>query len=167
MQVLVQLSRSKQGPKPMTKPPHPARFVLPILMILAFGISAMTQSNKGAIVGTVKDPNDALVANTKITVTNVKTGEVRGAESGDEGTYTVTNLEPGMYKAFSSFGSAYINAFPLPNLPGAGRNYSTNRKEHAVVDSYDIRIDHRLNSNNNFFARYSKSQTARAPAKDA
>jgi hypothetical protein len=64
--------------------------------------------------------------------------------------------------AFSPFGSAYINAFPLPNLPGAGRNYSTNRKEHAVVDSYDIRIDHRLHSNNNFFARYSKSQTARS-----
>ncbi|HUS10624.1 MAG TPA: TonB-dependent receptor [Pyrinomonadaceae bacterium] len=81
----------------MTKPLHAAGFVSPILMILALGISAMAQSNKGAIVGTVKDPNDALVANTKITVTNVKTGEVRAVESGDEGTYTVTNLEPGMY----------------------------------------------------------------------
>lgn len=64
--------------------------------------------------------------------------------------------------AFSAFGLAYINAFPLPNLPGAGRNYRTNRKEHAIVDSYDIRIDQRLHSNNNFFARYSKSNTARS-----
>jgi hypothetical protein len=64
--------------------------------------------------------------------------------------------------AFSPFGSAYINAFPLPNLPGAGRNFVTNRKEHAVVDSYDLRIDQKLHSNNNFFARYSKSQTARS-----
>ncbi len=64
--------------------------------------------------------------------------------------------------AFSPFGLAYINAFPLPNLSGTGRNYVTNRKEHAVVDSYDIRIDQRIHSNNNFFARYSKSQTARA-----
>jgi hypothetical protein len=63
--------------------------------------------------------------------------------------------------AFSSFGRNYINAFPLPNLPGTGRNYVTNRKEHAVVDSYDVRIDQKLHSNNNFFARYSKSQTAR------
>jgi hypothetical protein len=63
---------------------------------------------------------------------------------------------------FSQFGSNYINAFPLPNLPGAGRNYATNRKEHAIVNSYDIRIDQRLHSNNNFFARYSKSNTARA-----
>ena len=64
--------------------------------------------------------------------------------------------------AFSSFGSNYINAFPLPNLPGAGRNFATNRKEGAIVDSYDIRIDHRLFDDNNFFARYSKSTTARS-----
>lgn len=64
--------------------------------------------------------------------------------------------------AFSSFGSNYINAFPLPNLSGAGRNYAVNRKEHAIVDSYDIRIDHRLFDDNNFFARYSKSTTARS-----
>lgn len=62
---------------------------------------------------------------------------------------------------FSPFARNYVNAFPLPNLPGAGRNFVTNRKEHAVVDSYDIRIDQRIRSNNNFFARYSKSDTAR------
>lgn len=63
---------------------------------------------------------------------------------------------------FSAFASNYINAFPLPNLSGTGRNFVTNRKEHAVVDSYDIRIDQRIRSNNNFFARYSKSETARS-----
>src|ERR1041384_5280214 len=45
---------------------------------------------------------------------------------------------------FSPFARNYLNAFPLPNLPGIGRNFETNRKEHAVVDSYDIRIDHRI-----------------------
>ena len=58
--------------------------------------------------------------------------------------------------------SNYINAFPLPNLPGIGRNYGTNRKEHANVDSYDIRVDHRITDNNSFFARYSKSDSARS-----
>src|SRR5690242_11420393 len=62
---------------------------------------------------------------------------------------------------FSRFAQNYLNAFPLPNLPGIGRNFATNRKEHAVVDSYDIRIDHRITDKNNFFARYSKSDTAR------
>jgi hypothetical protein len=63
---------------------------------------------------------------------------------------------------FSPFALAYVNAFPLPNRPGAGRNFETNRKEHAVVDSYDIRIDHRFTESNSLFGRYSKSNTARS-----
>ena len=63
---------------------------------------------------------------------------------------------------FSTFASNYINAFPLPNLPGPGRNFQTNRAERALVDSYDIRIDHRITEHNTIFGRYSKSDTARA-----
>ncbi|HSK65147.1 MAG TPA: TonB-dependent receptor, partial [Pyrinomonadaceae bacterium] len=62
----------------------------------------------------------------------------------------------------SPFALAYVNAFPLPNLPGAGRNFVTNRKEGANVDSYDIRIDHRITDNNTIFGRYSKSDSARS-----
>ncbi len=62
---------------------------------------------------------------------------------------------------FSQFASNYVNAFPLPNLPGAGRNYRTNRKEGYNLDSYDIKIDHRLTDTNSFFARYSRSKSAR------
>jgi hypothetical protein len=63
---------------------------------------------------------------------------------------------------FSPFALAYVNAFPLPNLPGAGRNFVTNRKEGANVNSYDIRIDHRITDSNSLFGRYSKSDTARS-----
>ncbi len=63
---------------------------------------------------------------------------------------------------FSPFALNYVNAFPLPNLPGIGRNFETNRKEHAIVDSYDIRIDHRITDKNSIFGRYSKSDTARS-----
>ena len=63
---------------------------------------------------------------------------------------------------FSPFAQNYLNAFPFPNLPGIGRNYSTNRKERANVDSYDIRIDHRITDNNSLFGRYSKSKSARS-----
>jgi Carboxypeptidase regulatory-like domain/TonB dependent receptor len=64
--------------------------------------------------------------------------------------------------AFSPFALNYLNAFPLPNLPGIGRNFRTNRKEHAIVDSYDIRLDHRFVDKNSIFGRYSKSKTARS-----
>jgi len=67
------------------------------LLVLFTAIPALAQNNKGAIVGTVKDPNDALVSKAQVKVTSVKTGEVREAETSDDGTFTVTNLEPGAY----------------------------------------------------------------------
>lgn len=61
----------------------------------------------------------------------------------------------------SAFARNYVNAFPVPNLPIIGRNYQTNRKEGSNVDSYDIKIDHRITDNNSFFARYSKASNTR------
>src|SRR5882724_11269620 len=81
----------------MRKPRFAAQPLVVLLTILFCGITGLTQSNKGAIVGTVKDPNDALVTKATIKVTSAKTGEVRTAETNDEGTFTVTNLEPGTY----------------------------------------------------------------------
>jgi hypothetical protein len=63
---------------------------------VAFPLHA--QSNKGTIVGTITDPNDALVNGAKVTVTNVATNETRDATSNEEGTYNVTNLDPGVYR---------------------------------------------------------------------
>ncbi len=82
----------------MKKPRHAARYVSLGLMILAFGISALAQSNKGTVLGTVKDPNDALVTTAKVTVVNIATGETREASTSDDGTYTIPNLDPGKYR---------------------------------------------------------------------
>ena len=83
------------------------------LLILTFATAALAQTNKGAIVGTVKDPNDALVSKAQVKVTSVKTGEVREAETSDDGTFTVTNLEPGAYNVTveaSGFQSVTVEA---------------------------------------------------------
>src|SRR5687767_13186135 len=86
----------------MRKPLAIARLVLLGLLLTT---TALAQNNKGAIVGTVKDPNDALVANAQVKVTSVKTGEVRTAATTEDGTFTVTNLEPGRYNVtFESSG---------------------------------------------------------------
>jgi hypothetical protein len=82
----------------MTNPRHAARFIAPGLIILALAISALAQSNKGTVVGTVKDPNDAVVATAKATALNVATGETRDATTGDDGTFTMPNLDPGKYR---------------------------------------------------------------------
>ena len=74
-----------------------AQLFLLVLLTISCAVSALAQNNKGAIVGTVKDPNDALVSKAQVKVTSAKTGEVRTAETSDDGTFTVTNLEPGPY----------------------------------------------------------------------
>jgi hypothetical protein len=74
------------------------RFVALGLIILGLATTALAQSNKGTVLGTVKDPNDALVTTAKVTVHNIATGENRDATTGDDGTYTVSNLEPGKYR---------------------------------------------------------------------
>src|SRR6266576_3839244 len=81
----------------MTKPRQAVRFISVGLIILALAISALAQNNKGTILGTVKDPNDALVTTAKATASNIATGETREATTGDDGTYTITNLDPGKY----------------------------------------------------------------------
>ena len=63
-----------------------AKLLLLPLLIVTFAISAAAQNNKGAIVGTVKDPNDALVAKAQVKVTSAKNGEVRTTDTGDDGT---------------------------------------------------------------------------------
>jgi len=48
-----------------------AKLFLLALLIAACAISAVAQNNKGAIVGTVKDPNDALVSKAQVKVTKI------------------------------------------------------------------------------------------------
>src|SRR2546423_3903762 len=68
-----------------------------LLCVVAFVFPANAQSNKGTIVGTVTDPNGAVVKDAKVTAINVATGESREATTGNEGTYTLPALDPGVY----------------------------------------------------------------------
>jgi len=69
----------------MRKPLPILRLAALLLFVLATILSGHAQTNKATILGTVKDPNDALVQGAKVTVTNVATGEVREVTSGDDG----------------------------------------------------------------------------------
>ena len=82
----------------MTKQQIFSRLGVLFFCIIAFAIPLQAQSNQGTIVGTVKDPNDALVKDAKVTITNRATGETREATSNDEGNFTIPNLEPGRYR---------------------------------------------------------------------
>src|SRR5215470_17908635 len=66
------------------------------LLILSQAINAYPQAAKSELVGEVRDQNGALVANAKVTLTDIATGQTTMKTSGD-GTYIMTNLKPGTY----------------------------------------------------------------------
>ncbi len=71
------------------------------LLFLLAPISIRAQAAKSELVGEVRDQNGSLVAQAKISVTELATGQVAVA-SAMNGAYTVANLKPGVYKLTAS-----------------------------------------------------------------
>ena len=63
-----------------------------------FAVLSPAQSTFGEFLGTVKDPSGAVVADCVVTVKNLETASSRKVTTDANGTYTVVNLEPGMYE---------------------------------------------------------------------
>jgi Carboxypeptidase regulatory-like domain/TonB dependent receptor len=64
---------------------------------MAFVGAALGQITSGDLVGTIKDPSGATIANAKITATNEETAVVTEAKAGATGEFRVGNLLPGKY----------------------------------------------------------------------
>ncbi len=61
-------------------------------------VEVLGQAVTGTILGTVKDPSDAVVNGAQITITNVKTGLVRTAVTDGAGNYLAPFVPPGSYR---------------------------------------------------------------------
>jgi outer membrane receptor protein involved in Fe transport len=97
----------KQGPKALSVIVSAALAGLFFLFMAA--PKGLGQAETGQINGKVVDPNGALVANAAISVKSVDTGTTVNATSSSDGTYTITNLKPGLYDVTvnaSSFAAA-------------------------------------------------------------
>jgi len=69
-----------------------------VVLLCAFAVSGLAQSNKADIVGTVTDSNAAAVADATVTATKVDTGATRTATTDNSGNYQVPLLDIGVYK---------------------------------------------------------------------
>jgi len=69
-----------------------------MLIVLACSALVMAQQTTGNVRGVVKDPNGAVVAAAKVTITNIQTNVTATTQSGDTGEYQVNNLLVGTYK---------------------------------------------------------------------
>ena len=71
------------------------------MLLFALAVSpglAFAQTETGQILGKVTDPSGALVPNASIAVKSIDTGREVTVTSNEEGNYTVTNLQPGLYE---------------------------------------------------------------------
>ena len=67
------------------------------LVLFALSSVAFAQTETGQITGRVSDPNGAVVPGATVNVKSVDTGAERTATTDEEGVYTITNLQPGLY----------------------------------------------------------------------
>ncbi len=73
------------------------RSVVALLAVFLLAGSLWAQQETGRIVGTVKDQSGAIVPGATVTVKNVATNAERTSITGTDGSYVMTNLQPGTY----------------------------------------------------------------------
>ncbi len=82
------------------------------LAILAALPVSFAQVQAGRIVGTVTDPNKAVVPNAKVVITNTATNQAQVLATNGAGDFVLTPVNPGVYRievTASGFGTAEIN----------------------------------------------------------
>ncbi|HEX4758205.1 MAG TPA: TonB-dependent receptor [Terracidiphilus sp.] len=68
-----------------------------LLLLMCAGTAMAQLAGKGAITGTVTDKTGAVVPNATVAVTNTATGIKTGSVTTGSGSYTFSNLDPGIY----------------------------------------------------------------------
>src|SRR5687768_6197824 len=73
--------------------------VVVMAVLLASNVTPLfAQNATGAINGTVKDQNSAIIANAVVTAKNKATGASRNVNAGNDGLFAFENLPPGEYE---------------------------------------------------------------------
>ena len=79
-------------------PSHNTSIASALLLILLLASFVPAQTFRGTILGTVTDPNGAVVPRAKVTVKNTSTGLERSTATDDEGNYSIPELPVGPYE---------------------------------------------------------------------
>src|SRR5262245_41658606 len=78
--------------------PHVALILAGLALLLTFPGNSLGQTFRGTILGTVLDPNGAVVPSARVTAKNVGTGIERSVVSDEFGNYTIPELQTGTYE---------------------------------------------------------------------
>ena len=92
--------------------------MLRFTILFAICLCCAAQEESGRIVGTVSDPNQASVPQATVAVTSLATKQVTTVTTGEQGNYTVTPLNPGLY-------SVTVTASAAESASGVRKRAST------------------------------------------
>jgi hypothetical protein len=90
-------------------------FTLLLLLLLAFSTTALAQTYRASVRGTVYDPQHAVMRGAEIKLINRETSETRTTQTSEDGEYTLSSLSPGNYRievSASGF-QMFAQEFPL------------------------------------------------------
>lgn len=74
-----------------------SRFIASAVFALALSGTIAGQVTTADIIGTVEDSGGRVIAGATVTATNVATNQSRTATTSDNGSFSITNLQPGIY----------------------------------------------------------------------
>jgi hypothetical protein len=121
------------------------RLVMAVVTTALMAITGLAQTNTGRLVGTVVDPNGAVVNGATVVVRDNQTGRERTITTGDTGTFTAAQLEAGTYTVTITAGG--FRTFVAQEVKiDVGRDYSLNaaleagavNEEVVVVSGADV-----------------------------
>src|SRR5262249_35599854 len=75
----------------------PLRTLSRLSSLMCVPVALFGQLTRGFISGTVQDPTQAVIADVKISITNVDTGISRDTITNNAGVYRFVAVEPGVY----------------------------------------------------------------------
>ncbi len=112
-----------------------------LALLVAASLPAAAQTFRGTILGTVTDPQGAVVADAKVTARNVATGLERSTVTDSEGNYTIPELPIGVYEV-----NIQATGFKAAKITDVKVEVASERRvdvEMAVggSDTIDIRAD--------------------------
>jgi hypothetical protein len=106
------------------------RKLLSLLLLLLSAAFALAQTHRASLRGTVSDPAGAVIPGANVKLINRDSGETRSTTTGERGEYTLSSLQPGLYRVeISARGFALL-----------GREFSLNVNQEERVDG-QLQID--------------------------
>ncbi|MGH9882530.1 MAG: carboxypeptidase regulatory-like domain-containing protein, partial [Pyrinomonadaceae bacterium] len=74
------------------------RLITFVVLLALSALTAVAQTSRGSVTGTVTDPNGAVIAGADVTLTSMQTNTSRTTKTSDEGLYRFEAVEPGTYQ---------------------------------------------------------------------